>query len=351
MRPSLLLLSLATGLCAGGHELATDYGKARTLATTSELELDLSTTLFEMKVDDKPADNERGPGGSSSSLVRKCVLVDQELSGAAGEPRHLKRTFETLHDQSTFSFGEDERSDERDFPLQGLTLELERKQDGTVSAELTDGTKPDDEALLEGHELALALDAFLPEGAVELDAKWELDDATLKRALATALDAKLFADPPPEEGRRGEGGGGPGGGGGRGGGRSRGGAARSLSHVEWSGKAKLAALDEEHDGLKCAKIELELEGDGELPEPSFRGPPRNFAFAPVESAPALAGKVHAKLAGALYVSLEQRRPVALSLDGELSTENTSERERDEHKFSTHSIQSGRLTLTIKIEER
>jgi len=350
MRPSLSLLVLATGLCAGGHELATDYGRARTLATTSELELDLSTTLFEMKIDDQPADNERGPGGSSSSLVRKCVLVDQILAGAAGAPKHVKRSFETLHDQSTFSFGEDERTDERDFPLQGLTLELERKEDGTVSSELVEGSKPDDESLLEGHELALALDAFLPEGAVELDAKWELDDATLKRALGTALDGKLFADPPPEEGRRGEGGGGPGGG--RGGGRSRGsGGARSLKSVEWSGKAQLVALDEDKDGVKCAKISLELEGDGELPEMSFRGPPRSFAFAPAAATPVLAGTVHAKLSGALYVSLDGRRPGELKLDGELSTDNTSEREREDHKYTTHSVQSGRLTLTLSIEER
>ena len=351
MRSSLLLLTLVTGLCAGGHELATDYGRARTLATTSELELDLATTLFEMKIDGQPPEDDRGgPGGSSSSLVRKCVLVDQVLAGAAGAPTHVKRSFETLHDQSTFSFGEDERSDERDFPLQGLTLELERKEDGTLSSELVGGSKPDDESLLAGHELALALDAFLPEGAVELDGKWELDDATLKRALATALDTKLFADPPPEEGRRGESGGGPGGG--RGGGRSRGsGGARSLKSVEWSGKAQLVALDEEHDGVKCAKIALELEGDGELPETSFRGPPRSFAFAPEAAATTLAGTVHAKLSGALYVALEQRRPVALTLDGELSTENTSERERDEHTITTHSVQSGRLTLTIEIEER
>src|SRR5262245_49210089 len=76
-----LLIAVAAGYLPGGHDLSTDYGRARTLTTTSELELDLKTTQFEMTVDGQPSEDQRGGGGSSSSLVRKCVLVDQVLGG------------------------------------------------------------------------------------------------------------------------------------------------------------------------------------------------------------------------------------------------------------------------------
>ena len=300
---------------------------------------------MEMKIDDEPAED-RGPGGMSSKLVRKAVLVDHVLEGTAGEPKRIKRTFETLHDESSFSFGEEERSDERDFPLQGVTLELAREEDGTVSSELVEGTKPDDDALLEEHELALALDALLPSGEVEVGATWELEDAAVQRAFATALDKKLFADPPPEE----SGGGERGSGRGSGRGPGRGGPGRSLGLVVWKGTAKLEALDAEHEGASCARITLTLEGSGDVPEPPSRGPGgRGFALlAPALSA--LEGKVEGELEGELLFSLEHARPLLLKLEGELRIENSFEREREGRRFSMHSEQSGDVSLTVMVEE-
>jgi hypothetical protein len=344
MRSPLFLLA-AAGL-VGGHELATDYGRVRTLETTSEFELDLETTLMETTVNGEPVEGRGGPGGGSSSLVRKCVLVDELLAGSQGTVTHAKRTFETLHDESRFSFGEEERTDERDFPLAGVVLEFTRDEAGELTSELAEGTEPEDEALLEGHVPEFALDALLPAGAVEADATWTLDDEAVKRALATVLDARLFADPPREEGARGERGE-RGGGRGRGG---RGGAARSLASITWKGEAKLAALDEDHAGLACAKLELELEGDGELPEPSFRGPPRDFALLPARGR-TRAGTITARLEGALYVSLEQGRPVALVLDGELALDSSFEREREGETFATHTRQEGRFTLNVSVTPR
>jgi hypothetical protein len=349
-----LFLAGAVGLClatGASTDLSTDYARVRTLRTTSELELDLETTLMEMTVDDQPVEDQGPGGGSSSSLVRKCVRVDEFLEAAEGAPSRVKRTFEVLHDNSSFSFGEDERTDERDYPLQGVTLELVHDAEGT-RIELVDGPKPDDAALLEGHELALGLDGLLPEGSVELEASWELEHEALQRALSTAIDAKLFAEgPPPERTRGGEG---ERGGGGRGPGRGRGGAGRNLGLLQWEGKAKLVALEEEHAGLPCARIELELEGKGDLPEMGGRGGQRGgFFLEPggAGSAPATAfgGTISAKLTGSLFVSLAERRPVALVLDGELQTENRFEREREGQRFSSHSVQSGRLTLNVKIE--
>jgi len=346
---SLTLLFAAAGLVAG-HELATDYGRARTLETTSELELDLETTLFEMTVNGEPVEGRGGPGGGGSSLVRKAVIVDEIAAGTKASASKVKRTFETLHDASTFSFGEEERTDERDFPLAGVSVALVRNEQGEIEAELVEGTKPDDAALLEGHLPELALDALLPAGAVEVDGEWKLEHDAIRAALATALDARLFAEAPREEG----GGGGRGERGERGPGRGRGGMrggpARSLGSLTWKGEAKLTALDEEHGGVECAKIELTLEGEGELPEFTRGGPPRDFALLPA-AAPALAGTITARLEGALYVSLAEARPVALVLDGELAIESNSEREREGEVFTTRSRQEGKLTLNVSVATR
>jgi len=234
MIPALPLLVHLFHIASGGTDLSTDYSRVRVLRTTSELELDLETTSMEMLIDGEPAEG-RGPGGGGSSLVRRAVLVEHVLEGGADGPRHVRRTFESLHDESTFSFGEDERTNESDYPLAGVTLEMTRDDQGEVKIELSEGAEPDDGALLEGHDPALALDSLLPEGAVEVDATWKLDHDQILRALATALDQRLFPQAPPgdfgrerggERGqreRRGPGGRGPGGG-------------RNLGLLEWEGK-------------------------------------------------------------------------------------------------------------------
>jgi hypothetical protein len=109
------------------------------------------------------------------------------------------------------------------------------------------------------------------------------------------------------------------------------------------------ALDAEHDGVACAKIALELQGSGTIPEPSFRGPPRGYLFAP-EPFLAREGTVEGELKGELYIALEDRRPVYLKLDGELRTDNKFERERENQRMVMHSQQTGRLTLTVEVAE-
>lgn len=348
MRPLPLVTAgvlVLGGTFLGGHELSTDYGKERSLRTTSELEIDLETTTMEMLVDDEPVEDDR-PGGMSSSLVRKCVLLDEIREGAGAVPRRVRRHFEALKDESTFSFGGDERSDEREFPLQGVVLDLSLDDEGEVHAELVEGPTPEDDALLEGHALTLFTDAFLPEAGIELDGSWALEDEAVRRALGTALDARLFASPPPDAGGRGERGEG---GDRRGPGRGPGGPGRNLGLLTWEGKAKLVAIDEEHGGQPCARIALELEGRGDLPEPSFRGGGRGFAYGLPAAPPALEGTLEAHLKGDLFVSLTERRPLGLSLDGELEIENRFEREREGRRFSSHTVQSGRLTLTVDVE--
>jgi len=344
----LFLWTATLGALAGAQGLATDYGRERTLRITASSDIDLETTAFEMKVDDQPVDSPGG--GSSSSLVRKLVLLEHVLAGEAGQATKVRRTFETVGETSEASFGEDTRSDEREGPLQGVTLELVRDDEGAVQAEVVEGDAPEDAALLEGLEIGLALDAFLPEGESAKGASWELDDAAVRRGLASAFDAHLYPEPTMTEG----GGGGGGGerGGGRRGGRGRGGPARVLAHIEWSGKATLAEAEVDHEGVKCARIHLVLEGEGELPEPSFGGGGgRGRLFEPAAERAPLAGTVHAKLEGELFIALEARRPAALELDGELSTDNTYEREREGQRMWTHSAQGGRWSVVVTVEEQ
>lgn len=87
-----------------------------------------------------------------------------------------------------------------------------------------------------------------------------------------------------------------------------------------------------------------------MPEPSFRGPPRDFALL-AAPARARAGTITARLEGALYVSLAEGRPVALALDGELALDNSFEREREGETFATHTRQEGRFTLNISVTPR
>jgi hypothetical protein len=347
-----LLLAGAAGLLCSGESLATDYGRTRGLRVATEAEVDLETVAFEMTIDGEPAERPGGGGAPSSALTRKTVLVDQVMEGQGAIPKKVRRSFETIEEASEMTFGDETRESEREGPLQGLTVEMTRDEAGAVSVEVVEGQEPDDEKLLEGLELTLALDALLPEGEVELGASWELEDAAVRRALSGALDARLFPEAQPEEGAGGERGqgrrGGPGG---------RGGAARLIALVEWKGKATLAEASAEHEGEPCAVLELELEAEGDVPEPrGGGGGGRGFALgADASKAPAceraeLEGTVSVRLEGKLYFSLARRAPVRLELEGELSSDSTTERQREERTIRIHSAQKGQIRIHVDITE-
>ncbi len=341
MRP--LTLALAAGLLCTGQTLATDYGRERTLRVASEAKFGLETVSFEMKVDGEPVERpDGGPGEMSSELTRKAVLVDHVLEGEGSRPKKVRRTFETLAETSAQTFGEESRDDSREGPLQGLVLELSVDEEGHATAELIEGQSPDDGSLLEGHELALGLDALLPSEEVEAGASWELDVEAVKRALSTVLDARLFPEPEPSQE----------GGGGRGGRRRgmRGGMSRLLASIQWEGRSTLVELAEERDGETCALVEIELEGQGDMPEPRFRGAGgRSYPPEPFPSG-LPGGTITVRLEGKFFFSTARRAPVALELEGEVTADSTFEGERDGHSFSSHSTQEGDVSVTITVAE-
>jgi hypothetical protein len=330
-RPWLLVALVALG--AEPLTLATDYSRVRDLRVTADVEIELEVTAFEFKIDDQPVGSPE-PGDAAVTLTRRASVLDRELEGEAATPSKVRRTFEELRQENQSTHGEEVYSSEHEGALQGVILELERDDEGEVSCEVVEGDA--DEELLEGQRLALDLDAFLPGDDVEEEDEWDLDDETIRRGLAMALDARLFAPRDAAEAEEGDGS--------RGG---RGGIGRSLARLEWEGSATLAEAATERDGVECARLHLELSAEGSLPDPR---PGRSQKAFDVPAPVALEGSIRASLKGDLFFALEECRPLALELEGELSMDNHFEGERDGRRFSSRSAQSGPWTVTIDVEE-
>ena len=180
------------------------------------------------------------------------------------------------------------------------------------------------------------LDALLPGGEVEVDATWDLDDAAERRVLRLDVQAGMYSPPAPEEGgaegrpRRGN---------------MLGGELRLLRGIEWKGKAKFAAR-EDVDGKPCARIELEIEGAGEVADPErTSGGGRMFDPLPAR---ALASTVQVKLEGTLEVSLADKRPAKLELEGPISIESSREREREGRTIKIETKSEGTLTHHVSV---
>ncbi len=190
------------------------------------------------------------------------VQVDEVQAHEGKKPTKVKRSYEKVGGEANVAFGENENTIPFESPFEGATLQLSG-DDEDVKVEFVDGKKPDHEGALVGHKLGLALDALLPDKEVEKDAHWDLDSgADQARARPRPAQGALPA-PARSRGcgwrrwrrRR------PARGMGRGGGMGG-----IPADAEWTGKAKLVSLDEDVDGMKCAKIEIEIGAHGDLPE-------------------------------------------------------------------------------------
>jgi hypothetical protein len=346
----LKTLTLAAFALLFGTTLRTEYKAEAVLRVASETRFDLESKTT-MERDGEPVEAGFGGGGMTSKEVRRVVLVDRVVAAADGKPTNVRRTFETAGLESSFEFGENGRDDERASPLEAVTLDLSLDDEGKVAAKVVEGDEPDEAAVLEGHVLELALDGLLPADGVDEGDEWNLDGDAIKRALG--LSVQLF--PPPErteeppsggEGRRG-GRGGPGFGFG-------GGASRLFTEGTWEGKAKYAG-PETTDSGKLAVIELTLECNeckGELadPEPGEGGGRRRgfLAGGPDLASESIDTTFEIELEGKLLFSLDEKRPLSLELEGQISAERTSERSRGESTFKTHTVQSGEFAHKVEV---
>ncbi|HTF89431.1 MAG TPA: hypothetical protein VK843_13545 [Planctomycetota bacterium] len=337
------ILLTCAALFAAGTQLATDYSADKGFKVEFESSLSMKTTSSSMERDGEPVEG-RGMGGGASSQSRKAVYVDKIVAAKDGKPSKVTRAFETLAGSSTTTRGEEERTTDLDPPLAGVTLSLERAENGDVTAKVVDGKAPSDDAALEGHHMELALDALLPDGEVADGASWEPNKDAVRRALMLDMEKALFPRPAPPEG---EAGGGGGGGGRRGGFGGGGGDGRLLDMAEWEAKATLTEEKAEKDGVACRVIAIELKAKGDMPDPPMGG--RRGQMFGNESDSAVFGNTYKiELEGKLYFSTAEKRPVALEVEGSMSQETDREFEREGSTTRMRSTREGTYKQTVAI---
>ncbi len=346
-----IILTCAT-LLAVGTQFTTNYAAEQGFKVEFESALAMKTTAMSMERDGEPVEGRGMMGGGASSQARKAVFVDKIVAAKDGKPTKLTRVFETLNGSSTTTRGEEETTRDLEPPLAGVTLTLERGENGDVSAKVSDGKAPADDKVLEGHQMELALDALLPEGEVADGASWEPNKDAVKHALMLDMEKALFPRPAPTEGGEGGGQRGGGGGGGRGGfGGMGGGDGRLLDIAEWEAKATLTDEKVEKDGVACRVITLELKAKGDMPEMQRpEGAPRRGQVLGLERESVLFGTTYkVELEGKLYYSTADKRPVAFEVEGSLSQETDTEREgRDGGTMRIRSTREGTYKQTVSI---
>jgi hypothetical protein len=336
----VLVLSVATGLLvSGGQTLATKYSTDRTLRFEMESTIKMETTSMEAERDGEPVE---ARGGASSETTYEEVHVDRTLTAADGKPTKMRRVFEKVGGTSSLTFGDNTRDTKLESAFQGITLELVDK-DGTVEAEVVDGTKPDGENVLEGHKLTTFLDGLLPKDAVDVDGTWDLTKEGILSALRLDVRKALYARPAPsgDSGGEGRGGGRRGGRGGMGGG-----SAGLLEAAEWKGTAKLVSADKEIDGVACSVVELKLEAAGSRDLPARQGR-RGGMFGP-ESALDNTLTYEIKIEGTLAFANKDKRPVALKLEGTVHQDTRMEFSAGESSMKSHTVQDGKVEYKVAV---
>lgn len=338
----ILVTSLFAGLLlSGGQTLATKYSTERALRFEISSSQTLETTTMEMEVDGEPQERPQGMGGMSSENETVEVHVDHVLELADGKPAKLRRTFEKVGGSSSMTFGENTRDSKIESPFQGVTLELVAGKDGAVEVTVVDGTEPEGEDALKGHQLGVFLDGLLPKDAVDVDATWDLEKPAIQHALRLDLRKVLYPRPQRAAGG-GEGGDRP-----RRGGSGRGGqAGMVLDQADWKGTAKLVSGDKEVEGVSCSLVELEITAQGNLEMPEMRGP-RGGMFEPAAENTA---SYSITLKGTFAFANKEKRPVKLDLEGKLHLETRNEVTREEHTMKMHSEQEGKIEYVVICSE-
>jgi hypothetical protein len=328
------------GLAAiGGERLATDYSTKDGRRVHATLEFQIEVTSMEATRDGEPLQGMSG--GMSSESTRTIEHVDRVLEHDESGPKRVRREFVALEIERSTSFGEQSNDETQEGSLAGATLELTRGDDGEVEAKVVDGSEPDEASALEGHRLELALDALLPGDEVDAGGEWELDNDAVRRALALDLHKALFPEKPPEE-QPAEGGRERGRFRGRGGPRD----ASLLLRAEWTGTAKLTDETEEFEGATCAVIELEIEGQGDVPQMGpGGGGGRAFGLAPLARED---NTFEIELEGRLLFDKAKKQPVHLEIDGTISMTTHSEREFGESKMVFHAEYSGEISVEVSV---
>jgi hypothetical protein len=347
----LILPAMLAFALTGGETLTTQYSVEKAYRIEVECSFSMETVDFSMERDGEPVEGGFGGGGRQSEESRTVVMIDTVLDAKDGKPTQVRRAFESIGGSSTSTRGDRESEYERECPLSGVVIEM-TLDDGEVTTEVVEGDEPDDEALLEGHLLALSVDALLPEGEVDADEAWEVDGESVMRAFGIDVEKALFPAPQREE-SEGEGRGGRRGGWGS---RGSGGVARYFTSGDWEAEATLETDTEEYEGVECHVIRLEAEATGELPEREFGGRGGRGGggggggmLQPAGAAPMFENSFEFEVEGKLFFSVEGGHPVHLEIEGKLSTESVREMERRESTMVISNSQEGTFNYTVDIQ--
>jgi len=329
---------------AGGATLGTDYSKERVLKVEYDYQMATETETT-MERDGQPVEGRGGGGAAKMDTTWHIVQLDEVQGHEGKKPTKVKRTYEKVGGEANMSFGENETNTPLESPYEGATLQL-TGDDEDVKVKFLEGKQPDHEGALEGHRLGLALDALLPDKDVDKDSHWDLDSAQIKRALGLDLRKALYPPPPAPENA----GGGQGGGGRRGGMRGGRGGGAIPADAEWTGKAKVVSLDEDCDGQKCVKIQIEIGTHGDLPDMPAGGPGRGRMLDPEGALPVVAGTYSAEAKGEYFFSIDGKRPVKFDLEGKVESVRDTERQTEQGSFKSHSKTQGKLIVKISVSE-
>ena len=349
MYRSLMLIAAGATLI-GGLTLSTDYARERTLSIESQTTIQ-STSETTMERDGEPMEGRGGFGARETETSRHVVQLDQFLESEDGAPTRVRRTWEQISAESSTTFGDRDMQTEFETPLEEVTLELTYDEDGELVIEVVEGSEPDEEEVLEGHLMDLALDALLTEDEVEEGDTWELEGEALVRALGLDLESALFRRVPPDfgggEGREGRGGGRRFGGG-RGESPSLG---MLFGEAEWEAEAKVESEEEEQDGLTCVLIVFEARGEGDLEEPERDSDRRELAFGPGEPTSRVPETSYEiELEGKFWFCVENGHPVRLEVEGTIELDRTVEREMRESYMVINTLTSTEFEHVVEVSE-
>jgi hypothetical protein len=326
-----LLFTGAALFCLGGS-LATDYTQKRSLRVEISSNMEMELKSMSVERDGQPVEM---PAMSMNSTSKRTIaFVDTTLEHEDGAPKKVRRVFESLANENATSFGERQMESAMKPRLEGVTLELTRGDDG-VEVKVVEGEAEGD--ALEGHQLTLLLDAFLPKGD---EKEWELDNAAIQRGLALDVQKALFAPPEPEGGDsrppRGP----------RGGSQVSG----VLSMATLEGQASLAEEPVDHGGVACKAIKLEIKGSGDMPMPEGRGPREGRLFDPAPPLVLLGNTYDIELEGQLLFDPNTKLPVLLKLEGSIEIQQSSERTFNDSTMKQEMTMGGELEFEVEISK-
>jgi hypothetical protein len=334
-----ILLAVLLLLPIGGRDFATLYEVGRVIRVERTLTLDVEQTMSDAEKNGKPV-KDFTPTTVRTLSSRRDVHVDRVVEATDGRATRVERRYETLEGESGTTFDDKSTTNALWTPFVGVVLDIHAGQRASIVAPAEKLESLD--KLLDGHRADLALDALLPRGPVEGTATWAIDAGALMRALGLDIDPVLFPSVRLDGKHTGE--------------KSREETHENrrsplftvLAKGAWKGKALLVAADREHGGVHSGAISIDVSLSDEVPfEPDIPAmTPEQRKTASVPSA--VHAKCTAHLTGELLVSLSERRPVSLALEGPVQVDWKIDFAKNPFASRASRVDKGTLKLVVAL---